>query len=137
MLSRDTRYYARTAISLIVIWACVLGIGCQQDVQMIWSAETRSPDGRWVAIAHTVQHFGPGAAGIVTSVSLERTNDSNSPMEILGFLHNGRDTSDTINLTMKWVSPTHLELTYNNNPNLYFQVVKLGGIDISVRNLSV
>jgi hypothetical protein len=133
----QTRSHIRTAISLIVVWVCILMVGCQQDVQTIWSAEARSPDGHWLAIAHTIQHFGPGSAGIVTSVSLKRTNDSNSPMEILGFFHDGEDPSHTINLTMKWVSPTHLDVTYNGNPNLYFEVVKLGGIDISVRNLSV
>src|ERR1700722_8261132 len=56
MLSKETRSYARTSISLIVVWACVLMVGCLQDVQTIWSAEARSPVGHWLAIAHTIQH---------------------------------------------------------------------------------
>jgi hypothetical protein len=88
MLYEETRSSIHKTISLIVLWVCVvLGVGCRQDVQTIWSAEARSPDGLWLATAHTVQHFGPGTAGIVTSVYLKRTNDSNSPTEILGFFH--------------------------------------------------
>ncbi|HYW97725.1 MAG TPA: hypothetical protein VE822_01330 [Candidatus Elarobacter sp.] len=37
---------------------------------------------------------------------------------------------------MKWVTPSHLDVTYDRHPNLYFQVVKYSGINISVRDLS-
>jgi len=127
----------RTAISLIIIGVSVLGSGCQ-DVATIWTAEARSPDGYWLASASTVQHGGPGTAGIITSVYLKRTNVSQSPMEVLGFSCNGPASrpGGTINLTMKWVTPSHLEVAYDGHPDLYFQVVKIGGIDISVRDLS-
>jgi hypothetical protein len=137
MLYEETRSSIHKTISLIVLWVCVvLGVGCRQDVQTIWSAEARSPDGLWLATAHTVQHFGPGTAGIVTSVYLKRTNDSNSPTEILGFFHDEKDSSNTINLTMQWLTDSHLDVTYNGHATLDLQTVKFGGIDISVRNLS-
>ena len=47
-----------------------------------------------------------------------------------------------MNLNMKWLTPTHLEVTYGasakpgDHVNLDFQVVKCGGIDISVREVS-
>ena len=47
-----------------------------------------------------------------------------------------------MNLKMEWVTPTHLEVAYGPSPrpgdhvNLGFQVVKYGGVDISVRDLS-
>lgn len=119
----------------IAVGMSVFGLGCQ-DVRTIWSAEARSPDGHWLAIARTIQHFGPGTAGVQTSVYLKRTNDSNRAMEILGFLHSELDTSHTIHLEMKWLTSFHLDVTYSGEPDLYFQVVKLGGVDISVRDVS-
>lgn len=43
MLCKEVRSYIRTAISLIVIWACVLGIGCQDTQNDLVS---RSPVSR-------------------------------------------------------------------------------------------
>jgi hypothetical protein len=129
---------ARKAISLIIIGVCTLGSGCQ-DVATIWTAEARSPDGRWLASAHTEQHGGPGTAGVVTIVYLNRTNVSESPQAVLSFFHDSSlpsQSGQTINLTMKWATPTHLEVTYNGHADLSFQVVKYGGVDISVRDLS-
>jgi len=37
---------------------------------------------------------------------------------------------------MKWVTPSHLNVTYDKHPDLYFQVVKFAGIDIPVQDLS-
>lgn len=37
---------------------------------------------------------------------------------------------------MRWVARSHLEVAYDNHPDLYFQVVKALGVDISVRDLS-
>jgi hypothetical protein len=111
--------------------SCVLLFGCQQDVLTIWSAETRSPDGHWLATADTIQHFGPGTAGVETVVNLKFV--SNPATEILLFSHDGNDTSHTINLAMKWVTPSHLDVTYNGRASLDFQVIKCGGVEISVR----
>ncbi len=56
---------------------------------------------------------------------------------ILGFFHHENDPSSAINLTMKWVSPTHLEVTYDGRAaSLEFQAVKFDGVEISVRDLS-
>jgi hypothetical protein len=44
--------------------------------------------------------------------------------------------SGALNLTMKWESPTHLDVAYNGRAaTLYFQVVKCAGIDISARDV--
>jgi hypothetical protein len=127
-----------TAFALALSMAFVLctWLGCQ-DVQTIWSAEARSPDGYWIATAKTEQHGGPGTAGVVTSVYLQRTNRSFPPVEILDFFHDPRDPSGTINLAMKWTSPSHLDATYNGRASLNFQVVKCAGVEISVRVVSL
>jgi hypothetical protein len=108
--------------------------------------EVRSPDGLWIASVRTVQNGGFGSAGIDTMVYLKQTNRSEPPMEVLGFSCRGpaprpyvldnANAGGTINLTMKWVTPSHLEVTYDNRPDLYFHVVKFGGIDISALDLS-
>ena len=51
-------------------------------------------------------------------------------------LDNVANKGGSINLTMKWITPSHLEVTFSGHPDLYFQVVKYAGIEISVRDLS-
>jgi hypothetical protein len=42
----------------------------------------------------------------------------------------------TIDLTMKWLAPSHLHVAYDRHPDLYFQAVKYDGIKITVQDLS-
>jgi len=133
------------AISLTIIGVCVLASGCR-DAPTIWMAEVRSPDGLWIASARTIQNGGFGSAHIDTIVYLKHSNVSQPPTEVLGFsclgpaprpyVLDNANAGGTIDLTMKWVTPSHLDVTYERHPNLYFQVVKYGGINISVRDLS-
>lgn len=133
-------------ISLIIIGVCVSSSGCR-DAPTIWTAEARSPDGLWIASARTIQNGGFGSAHIDTIVYLKWTEDSKPPQKVLGFscdgpaprpyvLDNVANAGGTINLTMKWVTPSHLDVTYDKHPDLYFRVVKFAGIDISVHDLS-
>jgi len=136
----------RKAILLVIIGVCVLGSGCRHN-PTIWTAEVRSPDGLWLAIARTDQEGGFGSAFIGTMVFLKQTNVSQPPVMVLAFdcegpaprayvLDNKANAGGTINLTMKWVSPSHLEVTYNGHATVSFQAVKYAGIAISVRDLS-
>lgn len=124
----------RKAISLVTIAVCVLLCGCR-NATTIWSAESRSPDGLWLAMAHTDQYSGPGNAGLYTTVELKRPNGSKEVTEILLFDFNAV-TPDRATVKMNWLTPTHLDVAYGGNANLDFQVVKCAGIDISVRDLS-
>ena len=116
---------------------CVLGSGCR-NVATTWSAEARSPDGLWLATARSQQVGGPGTAYDGTSVYLKWIKGSQPPTQVLGFSHQYA----TMNLKMEWLTPAHLEVTYGasarpgDHVSLDFQVVKCGGIDISVRDLS-
>ncbi len=125
------------ALSLTFVGISALGVGCHQ-YQITRLEEARSPDGHWLASASTIQNFGPGAASVDTTVDLRRTNVSERPMEVLGFsVGSLASQSGTLNLTMKWETPSHLDVTYNGHAaTLYFQVVKYAGIEISVRDLS-
>jgi hypothetical protein len=126
----------RKASSFITVAVCILLCGC--DPATTWSAEARSPDGLWIASARSQQWSGPGNAYDATTVYLKWIKGSRPPTEVLEFSHQYA----TMNLEMEWVTPTHLNVTYGpsarpgDQVSLDFQVVKIGGIDISVRQLS-
>jgi hypothetical protein len=122
-------------ISVSAVLICVLVSGCR-DVATIWSAQSRSPDGQWLAKAQTDQYGGPGTAGVQTNVSLERTSDSDHPADILSFSNETAYPLGITNVEMRWLTPSHLEVGYKGHASLDFQVVKFGGIEISVRDLS-
>jgi hypothetical protein len=132
--------YVCSAFRMAILLIIGVGIleGCQ-DVATVWSAQSRSPDGFWLARAHTEQHSGPGTAGVETIVDLKRINVPKPPEIVLTFLHDpslASQTGETINLQMKWTTPTLLEVTYNGHAHVGLKVVKYEGIDISVRDLS-
>ena len=79
----QTRIFS--AISLIVLAAGLLGIGCN-DAPIVWRAEVASPDGRWIAVALTRQGGGFGTAYINTTVSLKSIHLSNAPQTVFGVL---------------------------------------------------
>ncbi|MGB8542893.1 MAG: hypothetical protein WCD49_14785 [Candidatus Acidiferrales bacterium] len=142
--SLDISAAIRRIALLLTVGACVLGVGC--GTAAIWKAEVGSPDGSWIASVETDQTGGFGTASILTSVYLKQNNRSAPPTQILGFSCQGpaprpyvldpANAGGTINLTLKWVTSSHLEVTYDDHPDLYFQVVKFQGIDISARDLS-
>jgi hypothetical protein len=134
----------RSAVSAVMIGVCLLAAGCATPT--VWKAETRSPDGHWVAIARTVESGGFGNAWIITSVSLQQNDVSQPPTQVLAFscegpvprpyvLDNVANAGGTIGLKMKWVTPSLLEVTYDGHPDVYFQVVKYRDIHISLQGL--
>lgn len=135
--SNEPYHRACKYIRLLIIAGSLLMLGCQ-DVGTTWSAEVPSPDGQFVASARTQQWGGPGTAYDATTVDLRRVGSSPAPMEILEFSHQ----YSRMNLEMNWLTPTHLEVAYGpstkpgDQVSLDFQVVKIAGIDVSVRNLS-
>jgi hypothetical protein len=125
------------AISFITIAVYVLLCGCGGPTTT-WSAEARSPDGYWLAVARSEQGGGFGTAYDETTVSLKRLNWLKSTTHILAFSHEYA----TMNLKMEWATPTHLHVTYGESArpgdhvSLNFQVVKTSGIDVSVQYVS-
>jgi hypothetical protein len=121
----------RKLISPFILAVYLLGFGCGDST--IWKAAVRSPDGSWIASARTLEGGGFGTGHLYTIVYLQQADSSGTPfgtpLEVLGF-------SGPIDLTMKWITRSHLEVTYDTHPDLYFQAVKALGVDISVRDLS-
>jgi hypothetical protein len=90
-----------------------------------------------LATARSQQWGGLGTAYDATTVYLKQANGSDAPTQILSFSHQ----YPTMNLTMRWVTTTHLEVIYGpsdragDHVSLDFQAIKDGGIDISVRSV--
>jgi|SRR5882762_1857631 len=136
MKARTSRIFAiHKAIPLILVGICFLVSGCR-DSAIIWSAESRSPDGHWVASASTEQFGGPGTAYVGTHVYLKAVNGSQPSVELLGLSNDSAYPSGITNVGMNWISASHLELTYKGHASVDFQVVRCAGIDISLRDLS-
>jgi hypothetical protein len=132
----DAHSVIRRMSLLVVFGVWLFGVGCK-DVATTFSAEARSPDGHWLATARSQQCGGPGTAYDATSVFLQPADGSKPPTQVLGFSHEYA----TMNLKMEWITSKHLNVTYGpsakpgDHVSLDFQVVKCGGIEISVRSL--
>jgi hypothetical protein len=127
------------AFALAIALACVLGCGSPDgDVATTWSAETKSPDGHWLATAQSQQWGGPGTAYDATMVFLKKLDSSDPPRKVLQFSHQ----YGTMNLEMKWLTPTRLGVMYapsaraGDHVNIDFQIAKFDGIEISIQDLS-
>jgi len=130
-----------TALMLLVTW--IFGAGCGSS-NTIWREDLRSPDGLWLASADSVQNGGFGSASIQTQVYLETSNGSKPRKEVLGFscegpaarpyvLDNVANKGGTIDLEMKWVSPSRLEVTYNGRASINLQLPSYDSVEISLK----
>jgi hypothetical protein len=132
-LGKNSCYLIRRVLYVTVFLLCVLVSGCSKDAATIWSTESVSPNGLWVAEAHTDQYGGPGTAGIISTVSLKRVTGRQDKIEVLQLSHN---VTTSIDLKLNWLTSSHLEITYNQASSVDFQAIRAAGMDITVRNLS-
>jgi hypothetical protein len=116
-------------VLLVSLAGCIKG-----GSETTWAAESRSPDGKRVASAFTIEQSGFGTGWVQTTVYVNWTRGKQPKMLILAF-SDGPSVPGGMNVGMNWLSPTHLELTYKGERPLDFQAVKAGGVDISVRVL--
>ena len=135
-------------IMLASLIGCIAATACVRTEDLIvWKAETPSPDGVWIASAGTVQNGGFGSRSVDTSVYLRRKTSSQLPTEILVFhchgavphpyvLDNVANRGGTINLSMQWITPSHLQVSYSGHPDLNLQMVKYWGVEITAQDLS-
>lgn len=140
------RYLSRSSMLIVL---CVITSSCRRDIPTIWRSELKSPDGAWLAIAHTEQDGGFGSAYIGTFVDLESTDatvNNGKPFTILSFDCPGpaahayvldpANAGGTIGLQMRWLDPSHLDVTYDGKANVILQVAKFSNVSISLRDLS-
>ncbi|MFI5116012.1 MAG: hypothetical protein ACHP8B_04865 [Terriglobales bacterium] len=118
-------------VLVLTLGLCVFLSACKAPP--VSSAESKSPDGRLVATAHTFANSGLGGGPPTTFVYLNWATGSRPPVLILS-LTGGSDTSVDKNVEMKWLNSTHLELKYNKNQTVDFQAIKWGDVDLSLRD---
>lgn len=99
-----------------------------------WTAEARSPDGKMVAQARTIEPSGIGTGDIGTFVDLNWTNGSQKPTTILAFA-DGSDYPGDEHVEMTWLTPTHLSLTYKGQRTVEFEATTCHGVEITVRSI--
>ena len=115
-----------------VVCLVVAASGCGSAVETMWSVEVPSPDGLWIASARTDQTSGPGNADLTTGVYLRRTNRADSATTVLLFQNKPVSSKRAITPRIEWLTPSHLQVTFNQLPDFYSQTIKYAGIDISV-----
>ena len=125
--SHRRRSLTRGAAACAGLLTCIHGAACR-DVATVWSREVRSPDGRWVAAAHTDQYGGPGTAGIVTTVALRRTGGDADSIVVVQLSQNALG-----GVGLAWPTPSRLDVTYREGEEVDFQAVRAAGVAITLR----
>jgi hypothetical protein len=119
-----------SAFSLVLIGLSLFEVGCGKNPITTWSAEAKSPDGNWLAMARSQQWSGPGNAYDATTVTLKQAGGTQPPIEILEFEQN----RTRMDLNMTWISPTHLNVEYGSDVRVLFQAVRaFGEIEITTQ----
>lgn len=132
---RNGEFVLHRLIFYTTISSCALAAGCQ-DVATIWSAQTPSPDGLWIVDARTEQYGGLGTAAVITVVKLQRVHGSSSSVEILNLSYDSAYPAGSTAVKVSWLTPTHLDISFNSRVKIDFQAVRYAGIDISASRLT-
>jgi hypothetical protein len=123
-------------LALFVVAIVWLATSSCSNSEQTWLAQVRSPDGKFVATARTLQPGGWGTSSPPeTSVDLNWTTGSQKPAEILQFVGDV-DQPDNMKVGMVWLSPTQLEITYKPKRIIQFQAVRCFNVDITAREIA-
>jgi hypothetical protein len=126
----------RLAVVSAVMGLCIALAGCGSDSASVWSGAAKSPSGRWVSTATTIQNGGPGTAFVGTDVYLRRSASA-APARLILDLSN--ESAYPIGITavkMTWLAENQLDLGYCEG-TIGFQAIKAGGnVGISVHQLN-
>jgi hypothetical protein len=120
-----------------LLFGAFLGMcGCRNP-QIVWSAESKSPDGVKIVTAQAYANRGFGISGVpATFVYLNWTTGSQEAKEIMDFGNEG-DGADAEAVQIRWLSSNQLEVAYHGDrQKIGFQAVRYLGVDISIRDLS-
>jgi hypothetical protein len=130
--------------TLMVFTAASSLVGCRYD-PTVWKEDFRAPDGAWIAKAQTDQWGGFGSAYVATTVSLVRvdgTYNKGKAFDIFSYPGGGQipktyvlsDDNADRDLHLKWLTPTHLEVTHLSpieEPTL--EVIRFGTVDVTFK----
>ena len=121
---------------LLALAICISMLGCSGP-RAIWFDESRSPDGKVLAKARAVATDGGLSILSSTDTKVYLKWATGPSMDTLVLeLADASDAPVDTQIEMKWLTPTHLELTCKGNQTVVFQAIKSYGIDISLNDLS-
>ena len=116
----------------IVAALCFTLYGCGGgNSVIIWSATSKSPDGQWIAEAHTAQSSGLGTAAVATGVYIKQAVAHSEKIQILGFSNASAYPIGVTSVKMRWMTNSHLDVTYGKGAQLSFQVIKAYGLEFT------
>ena len=130
MIAKSRKFAAQIGC-LATALSFLLG-GCESPTRTIWSAQSKSPDGKWLALAHTENTAGPGINAQYTIVELKQNFAKAKPIQILTF---DEDQNGVKIVSMSWENPSHLRITYQGDATLLFEAVKAFGEDITIEHV--
>ena len=136
--SAPSRIHRRTCRVAFRVGVAILTIGvnlvaCSSDQVSVWSTQVSSPDRQWNAVGRTNQYTGPGNAAVITAVYLRRAGGSTPEQLVLDFFDDFPPGKGGIEVALRWLSPTHLDISLSRSASLKFELVKFADVDISVR----
>jgi hypothetical protein len=120
------------SVLFLALACCAFLSGCKSHPT--WSGEAKSSDGKMIATASTFQDAGFLAGETQTTVYLNWAVESQTKTLILAY--SDGPSAQNMAVEMKWLTPTHLELSYKGQRSLDFQAIKCNGVDITVRDPS-
>jgi hypothetical protein len=120
-------------LSMAVVMPLVT-LGCKD--RPIWSTESRSPDGKMVAIAQKFSNSGFAAPGPDAAFVYLRLTTEPEPGTLILALSEGGLEAQGGDIRLDWLSPTHLEVTYPGQQNIDFQAIKYAGVEISIQQVT-
>lgn len=132
LLLAASRSHSNGTLLLILVVCFLLLLSACEPPKTVWSAESRSPDGTFIATARADETNGIGVGDPGTSVYLNWTEGSQPPTIILALFPPQRGFTK---VGMNWLNPRHLELTYSGDVTADFRAVLCHGVEISVRQL--
>lgn len=112
---------------------CFILSSCDGNSVTLWSTESKSPCGDWIAQASTLQSSGFGAAAVGTGVYLRKTGELHTPIQVLGFSNYSAYPVGSTSVRLTWMNDSHLDVIYNKNAKLNFQEIKVNGVEVTVR----
>lgn len=132
ILGSNSMFKGRLVCWLMLALSCALLSGCEEKPSVIWASRVKSPDGVWVAEAETKQWGGPGNSYVATTVALKWIPKSRRPpIEVLELANESAYPIGVTGVVMKWVTNSHLDVTYGAGARVDFQAIKAAGLNIT------
>jgi hypothetical protein len=133
-ISSAVREWGLLAFGIGVVPVC----GCRSlNPQIVWLAESKSPDGRFVVTARAYANDGFGTDGVPgTFVYLNWAEGSQKPLEIMEFTDDSAGAGEQ-KVELRWLAPNQLEIGYNRQrQQIQFQAVRFVDVCIGTRDTS-